>query len=184
MDGGAYARIPGQAQDPDDVMYRAIFAGEPDIALQAMEITRAEAERDPNVAAFYTDRVVREERAVELGAEGYPGETARVLEQLDREIGCRDCRLPTKALLYLAAGDTASAIPLLETIATGNPIETIGGLYWRLIAQETLGDIYWAQGEPAKAAPHYAAFAEWWTEADPALQPRVRQARERASTAQ
>ncbi len=48
------------------------------------------------------------------------------------------------------------------------------------VVHERLGALYEEQGDRARAAEHYRAFAEAWENADADLQPRVRLARERA----
>jgi hypothetical protein len=42
-----------------------------------------------------------------------------------------------------------------------------------------LGELYEAKGENQKAASHYLAFIELWKNADPALQPKVAEVRQR-----
>jgi tetratricopeptide (TPR) repeat protein/tRNA A-37 threonylcarbamoyl transferase component Bud32 len=49
------------------------------------------------------------------------------------------------------------------------------------LAHERLGQLYERTGDRARAAAHYAAFVELWKNADPALQPRVRAARDAAA---
>lgn len=46
-------------------------------------------------------------------------------------------------------------------------------------AHERLGQLYEAKGDATKAAEHYRAFIELWKNADPELQPRVTEARQR-----
>jgi tetratricopeptide (TPR) repeat protein len=47
-----------------------------------------------------------------------------------------------------------------------------------------LGELYDAQGDLNRAASHYAAFIELWKNADPALQPKVQEAKQRLSEIQ
>jgi len=42
-----------------------------------------------------------------------------------------------------------------------------------------MGELYEAKGERAKAVDFYGRFADLWRDADPALQPRVREAKRR-----
>ena len=46
-------------------------------------------------------------------------------------------------------------------------------------AHKRLAELYEARGEREKARSHYARFIELWKDADPELQPLVREARER-----
>jgi hypothetical protein len=47
-----------------------------------------------------------------------------------------------------------------------------------------LGELYDAKGDLARAASHYAAFIELWKNADPELQPKVREAKQRLAAIQ
>jgi hypothetical protein len=71
-------------------------------------------------------------------------------------------------------------MPPLEDLLEGNS-DPVWGVLEALFAHELLGEIHFAQGRPEAAAPHYAAFAEAWADAEPAMQSRVRLARERAA---
>jgi tetratricopeptide (TPR) repeat protein len=46
-------------------------------------------------------------------------------------------------------------------------------------AHKRLGELYERRGDRAKAASHYAKFVELWKDADPDLQPKVREVRAR-----
>jgi eukaryotic-like serine/threonine-protein kinase len=50
---------------------------------------------------------------------------------------------------------------------------------WRVFVLERLGQLHEARGDRARAAEHYRVFIELWRDADPELQPRVREARRR-----
>lgn len=50
---------------------------------------------------------------------------------------------------------------------------------FRAGAHKRAGELYEAKGDTTKAESHYAAFIDLWTDADPELQPRVREVRER-----
>jgi hypothetical protein len=45
--------------------------------------------------------------------------------------------------------------------------------------RQRLGELYEAKGNVEKALEHYTAFVELWKDADPELQPRVRDVRGR-----
>jgi hypothetical protein len=77
-----------------------------------------------------------------------------------------------------------------ETIAAGEAYLTLpmvsirsGGLGMNAIAfpsvRQRLGELYEAKGNVEKALEHYTAFVELWKDADPELQPRVRDVRGR-----
>jgi hypothetical protein len=50
---------------------------------------------------------------------------------------------------------------------------------WSNFRRATLGEIYEAKGDLAKAESHFSSFIELWANADPALQPKVREAKPR-----
>jgi tetratricopeptide (TPR) repeat protein len=56
-----------------------------------------------------------------------------------------------------------------------------GGRYtiWQPVAYFRLGELYQQKGDTAHATEFYGKFAELWKEADPELQPRVREAKRR-----
>jgi tetratricopeptide (TPR) repeat protein len=50
------------------------------------------------------------------------------------------------------------------------------------VVHERLGQLYETDGDPAKAVEHYRAFVSMWEDADPGLQHRVREARDRVAS--
>ncbi|MBW7932657.1 MAG: hypothetical protein H3C62_03400 [Gemmatimonadaceae bacterium] len=46
-------------------------------------------------------------------------------------------------------------------------------------SHKRLGELYDAKGNTAKAVEHYQKFTDLWKDADPELQPKVREARAR-----
>jgi hypothetical protein len=51
-------------------------------------------------------------------------------------------------------------------------------------AHKRLGELYEAKGERQKAASEYAKFVELWKNADPELQPHVREVKEKLARLQ
>jgi hypothetical protein len=51
--------------------------------------------------------------------------------------------------------------------------------HWRAPVVERLAQLHEARGERARASEYYRSFIELWQDADPELQPRVREARRR-----
>ncbi|HEX7122860.1 MAG TPA: hypothetical protein VF178_10860 [Gemmatimonadaceae bacterium] len=51
-------------------------------------------------------------------------------------------------------------------------------------AHKRLGELYEAKGDRERAMSHYAAFIDLWKNADPDLQPLVKQARDRLAALQ
>jgi tetratricopeptide (TPR) repeat protein len=180
LDDGLWEAVPIQARGFHKFLEVAAVSEAGEVADRVLETTEGELAQDPGLRAIYNDRVMRRARAFATAASGDPGEGARILEQLNREVGCVSCDRALRAYLHLQAGDTARAMPPLEDLLEGNS-DPVWGVLEALFAHELLGEIHFAQGRPAEAAPHYAAFAEAWADAEPAMQPRVRLARERAA---
>jgi len=96
---------------------------------------------------------------------------------------CAPCLPLELARAFDAAGQADSAIAQYEAfIATPyyNRLVETDPLALAL-AHERLGELYEARGDVARAAAHDQRFIALWANADPDLQPRVAQARERLS---
>jgi hypothetical protein len=94
--------------------------------------------------------------------------------------GCVPCGLPELAAAWELAGNTDSAIAVAErylgaTDSFRNYVDHVG-LAPTLFR---LGEWYEAKGDRTKAVDYYGRFTELWKKADPELQPRVREARDR-----
>jgi tetratricopeptide (TPR) repeat protein len=100
---------------------------------------------------------------------------------------CTVCVLPDLARAYDLAGNADSAIAVFARYIDG-PSEPGRLVFvdWANLAgaHKRLGQLYEAKGEREKAASHYARFVELWKDADPELQPRVREVRERLARLQ
>jgi tetratricopeptide (TPR) repeat protein len=96
---------------------------------------------------------------------------------------CAPCLPLELARAFDAAGQSDSAIAQYEAfIATPyyNRLLETDPLALAL-APERLGELYEARGDVARAAAHDQRFIALWANADPDLQPRVAQARQRLS---
>jgi len=86
------------------------------------------------------------------------------------------------ALAFDAGGMTDSAIAQFESyIATPSDehfSETRDATFLPA-AHERLGQLYETKADTARAVEHYRKFIDLWKDADPVLQPRVKDARER-----
>jgi len=124
-------------------------------------------------------------RYVEAVARPNAGPAADALERLRTEIGCPHCFEWQMAGLDQRAGRPDRAAELYEQATMVSEGLGWAGAPWfpliRVLAQERLGQVYEALGDSAKAAEHYAKFAEAWANADADLQPRVQTAREKAA---
>ena len=103
------------------------------------------------------------------------------------EGSCAVCAFADIARVHDLAGNADSVIVNFERFLEG-PSEpgpwVIMGSTVRAGAHKRLGELYEAKGDRAKAMSHYAAFVDLWKDADPDLQPLVRQARDRLGALQ
>ncbi|MDX1576957.1 MAG: hypothetical protein R3266_00665 [Gemmatimonadota bacterium] len=120
--------------------------------------------------------------AIDL-ARGRAEEAVETTRRADRGV-CILCALPQLARAFEAAGWRDSAIATYESyIETPYTFRARDTDPWYLAAvHERLGELFEAEGEPARAAAHFERLAELWSEADERLRPRVTAARERAET--
>jgi tetratricopeptide (TPR) repeat protein len=109
------------------------------------------------------------------------GATADGLGRLRNELPCPGCYVWQLAVLEQKLGHLDDAAQLYETSVAREQVGRPFGIL-RVMAQERLGQVYEAMGDSVKAAEHYARFAEAWADADASLQPRVREARQKAES--
>ncbi len=114
------------------------------------------------VSARYED-AVRDFRDAE------PGINANI--ENDARIG--------RAHAFDLAGQSDSAIATYEKFLIAPDILGDFAGPYRAGTHKRLGELYDAKHDTAKAELHYAQFLELWTDADPELQPKVREVRER-----
>jgi Tfp pilus assembly protein PilF len=93
---------------------------------------------------------------------------------------CGPCGLLELAKLADAAGRTDSAVALYDRgISTPSLTRYRYDAYRLPEALKRVGELYEAKGDRAKAADRYRRFVDLWKDADPALQPGVREVRAR-----
>lgn len=155
----------------------AIRAGDAALARRILERWQAERPAASQGTPFReTQRVLG---IIETAASD-PARAAAELEAFRTERRCPRCFGFELAALYARAGQMQQAAAAWEEVIAKPAEGWLIGLT-SVLAHERLGEAYEALGEKAKAAQHYARFAELWKDADPELQPRVRYARERAA---
>jgi tetratricopeptide (TPR) repeat protein len=96
--------------------------------------------------------------------------------------GCSLCPKPYLARAFALAGMTDSAITYYRAYL--DRIGMLDRLYWldpahRAEAYEALGRLYEERGDRPQALDYYGRFVDLWRKADPDLQPRVREAKQR-----
>jgi len=94
--------------------------------------------------------------------------------------GCAMCALFELAAAFDRMGETDSAIAYYEQNLGAPELFRIGNDredLWRI--QRRLGELYEERGDTAQAVEYYNRFVDLWNDADPELQPIVRDVRER-----
>jgi len=120
-------------------------------------------------------------RIVDAAALAEPAARAEALMGLREEMNCPSCFEWWLAELWEEAGDLDAAAAHYQAAMSVAHGERNLFPVMRVVGHERLGRILAAQGDAAAAAEHYRAFATAWFDADAALQPRVRAAREAAA---
>jgi tetratricopeptide (TPR) repeat protein len=96
------------------------------------------------------------------------------------EQGCAKCNLPLLGQAYDLGGSADSAIAVYERFVTHQYLDRLDiDALFVPATHKRLAELYEARGERDKAVRHNRAFLELWKDADPELQPRVTNARQR-----
>ncbi|MFQ5538355.1 MAG: tetratricopeptide repeat protein [Gemmatimonadota bacterium] len=103
---------------------------------------------------------------------------ARSLETIRRRRKCPVCYSRDLAQAYARLGRDSEAVALLER-ERSTSLDLVRWRLDRLLATRAIAPLYEAVGDTAAALGAYGAFVRAWKDADPALQPQVRHARER-----
>ena len=150
----------------------------PELAREALQGFEKDLEQ---VGSMSPDGERARMRAWVAIAESRYDDAAREFRDADRGFAFFE---PRRGMVALAeafdlAGRSDSALVYYEKF-----LETQSGLpfldgNFRAGAHKRAGELYEAKGDTAKAESHYAAFIELWKDADPELQPKVREVRER-----
>ena len=116
-----------------------------------------------------------------LVAEGKTGEAAAQFRRVRAQGPCVVCPLYASGQLFEAMGQPDSALavyeqlvatPMLEMDMSGQDLTVAPAL-------RRLGELYEAKGEREKALEYYGRFVTLWKDADPDLQPRVADVKQR-----
>ncbi|HJU88191.1 MAG TPA: tetratricopeptide repeat protein, partial [Gemmatimonadaceae bacterium] len=93
---------------------------------------------------------------------------------------CAACTLPYLGFVYDQAGNADSSIAVYERYVASKDFARLA-LDGNFLAHahRRLGELYDARGDREKAIEHFSRFIELWKDADPALQPRVEDAKRR-----
>ena len=181
----ALARHPLDSLSPlerpyDDLARIFALAGRPDRA-RAMAAAWEKAHATPRLGDEFQRATIAGDIA--LGEKRYD-DAIRAYRVADQG-PCVICATALLARAYDLAGDADSAIATFERYLTTPELDRFEhDAVFYAGAHKRLGELYEARGDRDKAASHYARFVELWKEADPELQPRVQDAKQRLARLQ
>jgi tetratricopeptide (TPR) repeat protein len=153
-------------------------SGRPDLARRVL----TEWERRVPAAQRAAERVTGLAYGDVLAAEGKVDAAARQYADANRRMSlCGVCGLAEMAALADRAGRADSAIALYRTLIDAPaPLYRVSTESQSLApAYKRLGELYEAKGDRKQAAAYYGRFVDLWKDADPELQPGVREVRGR-----
>jgi tetratricopeptide (TPR) repeat protein len=179
----ALRTFPSDSLEPEDRQHlnSASFyarAGRPERAREFMAAYEAEVDaetREDQVGGWHNAR------GVIAVAEGrYEEAVAEYRQFREGATGCVMCGLFNLAEAFDRAGEGDSALAYYERYLDAPQLFRGGndnGNLWRTLRR--LGELYEARGDTAQAVEYYNRFVDLWSEADPELQPIVRDVRGR-----
>jgi tetratricopeptide (TPR) repeat protein len=115
-------------------------------------------------------------------AEGRNADAISDFRSADAEFDCEICPLEGLGTAYRLAGQPDSAIAVFERFVDASYAYTTRMVYdavWLPSIYIQLGELYEELGNQENAVHYYNEFVELWSDADPELQPRVEDARQR-----
>jgi tetratricopeptide (TPR) repeat protein len=108
-------------------------------------------------------------------AEGRTRDAMAAYRRWYDESGCATCGLFEMATVYDHAGQADSALVTYEQIVSTTAMWGLFDNFYTLApTYKRLGELYEARGDRAKARLYYGRFVDLWKDADPELQPVVR----------
>jgi len=117
---------------------------------------------------------------IAVAAHDYP--TAQSELRFTEKQGCAVCDLPMLGRAFDLGGTPDSAIAVYERYVTTKwPDRRVPDALFVPAVHKRLGELYEAKGQRDKALSHYRAFIDLWKDADPELQPKVTDARQRVA---
>ena len=177
----ALGRSPLSSLDPTDRPYPALAslyaeAGRPEEARRLL----ADFDRSVPVGIrrMYSDRYDAEGDIA--AAENRPQDAIAAFRRWNEESACGVCGLFEMATVYQKSNQPDSALAYYERYIAGDaPDRVMIDAFSLAAAYERLGELYEARHDRTKALHYYSRFASLWKDADPELQPYVRDVRSR-----
>jgi tetratricopeptide (TPR) repeat protein len=151
------------------------YNGRPDRARSMYE--EWEHEVPPNVRAT-ADRFLT--RGYLAWGEGEPGAAAEQFRRYYDEVSCMACALYPLGHAYDALGNADSALAVLSRgLDLVDPFRGGTDPLWRAVTLIRVGELHEARGEDELAVARYNELMDLWRDADPELQPIMRDMRAR-----
>jgi len=153
-------------------------AGRADRARAVLADWEAQRREHPTTNDTARGSRIRGRVALAAGDHGAAQSSFRVLEH----VGCDVCEMAMLARSYDLAGATDSAMVIYERyLGTTNLDRIETDAVFLPVVHKRLGELYESTGQREKALAHYRTFIELWKNADPELQPKVTDARQRVA---
>jgi len=154
------------------------IAGQPDRARGIM--AEWDARRRDASSTRDTIFLHRMRGEIAVAAHDYP--TAQSELRFTEKQGCAVCDLPMLGRAFDLGGTPDSAIAVYERYVTTKwPDRREADALFIPAVHKRLGELYEAKGQRDKALSHYRTFLDLWKDADPALQPKVADAKQRVA---
>jgi len=158
-------------------IYAATSAGDRDLANRLLEEFTRNRGNIPGRAWGFLLQLARGE-VLSMRKESLPEALTAFRKAAET---CAYCAEAAMGLAFERAGMADSALARYQHWADVGENIWEAGVYnhWPPIVYLRLGELYEAKGEKVKAVDFYGRFTNLWREADPELQPRVKEARRR-----
>ena len=162
----------------ESVMGAYAFAGRADRARAVLAEWEAQRREHPSTRDTARAARMRGQLAMAEGNHTAAQSHLRVTER----VGCPVCSLPMLARSYDLTGAADSAITIYERYLNTKFLDRIeADADFLAVVHKRLGELYEEKGQRDKALEHYRAFVDLWKDADPPLQPKVTDARQRVA---
>ena len=140
-------------------------------------------ERDlPNIGSLSPEGDRARVRGYAALAAGRYDDALAELRDADRQFAMSErVGVIVLAQAFDLAGKPDSAIAYFERVVAAKDYSYAADTHFRTGSYKRLGGSYEARGDTAKAESNYQKFIDLWKDADPELQPKVREVRDRLS---
>jgi tetratricopeptide (TPR) repeat protein len=169
--------LPASERQWSYLIYIAHAAGDAAAARSALQAY----ERDlPRMGVSQASGALAEARAFAAMAAARPADAIPLFREADRTYySCERCAMINLARAFDLPGQRDSALTYFQRFVDTPRSDLWADQDWLAGSYKRLGELYEAAGDLPKAAANLERFVELWKDADPELQPKVRDARER-----